>query len=396
MLTSRGRLALVLAAVTYLAAWSFGARALYPPAVGLALAVLAAWAWVWLCAKPVRLHRRVRGSRRFEGDDVSVDLAVDVDGRLPPPPLRVRETLAKLGERTTELDGRRARYLLSALPRGRYTVEDAHAVLEDPFGLARLDVPLACDGAVVVYPRHVELDHVFSERGLRDPGGLRFLLRRSSGFDLHHVREYERGESLRQVHWPTTARRGQLMVKELEDAPRDEVAVVLDGEAVGHSAESFDAAVRVAASLLRANARRGRRSLLLVTGRRRQAAPVASIEGDWDAALDLLASVEPDGTRPVAAVLEEEASGAARALELAVVTSRVTAQLADKLVQRSLAHRRVSLVYVDRASFAGGHELEPALLRVQAAGIPVAVVRAGDDLASVLGGGSAEGAVRAG
>ena len=44
------------------------------------------------------------------------------------------------------------------------------------------------------------------------------------------VREYERGESLRKVHWPTTARRGQLMVKELEDSPRDEIAVVLDAD----------------------------------------------------------------------------------------------------------------------------------------------------------------------
>jgi uncharacterized protein (DUF58 family) len=396
MLTQRGRLALALGVLTYLAAWAFGARALYPPAVGLALAVALAGAWLRVCAKPVRLLRQVRGARRFEGDDATVELRVELDGIVPPPPLRVRERIAKLGERETELRGGRGRYRLAELPRGRYTVEEARAVLEDPFGLARLEVPLAAAGALVVYPRHVELDRLFSERGLREPGGLRLLLRRGSGFDLHHVREYERGESLRRVHWPSTARRGQLMVKELEDSPRDELAVVLDAEDVGHVGGSFDTAVRAAASLLRANARRGRRSLLVVAGRRRESAPVASIEGDWDAALEMLAGAEPDGVRPIAAVLAEEGGGTAGALELAVVTSRVTPQLADRLVQRALAHRHVALVYVDRASFAGRREPEPALLRVQAAGVPVAIVRAGDDLATALSGTVSQGMVRLG
>ena len=44
----------------------------------------------------------------------------------------------------------------------------------------------------------------------------------------------------------TTARRGQLMVKELEDAPRDEIAVLLDADASAASGESFDVQVRAA------------------------------------------------------------------------------------------------------------------------------------------------------
>ena len=45
------------------------------------------------------------------------------------------------------------------------------------------------------------------------PEGRRLLMRRPSGFDLHSVRDYQQGESLRRVHWPTTARRGHLMVE---------------------------------------------------------------------------------------------------------------------------------------------------------------------------------------
>jgi hypothetical protein len=67
------------------------------------------------------------------------------------------------------------------------------------------------------------------------------------------------------------------------------------------------------------------------------------------------------------------------------VTAAVSSQLVDALVRRVLSHRRASLVYVDPASFAGGNGREPGLLRLQAAGVPVAVLRRGDDLAAVLG-----------
>ena len=102
--------------------------------------------------------------------------------------------------------------------------------MEDPFGVEQGRVPLAEQGALLVLPRIVELDVLFSESGPRADNGRRLLLRRPSGFDVHSVREYEEGESLRKVHWKSTARRGQLMVKELQDEPRDEVAILLDAE----------------------------------------------------------------------------------------------------------------------------------------------------------------------
>ena len=101
-------------------------------------------------------------------------------------------------------------------------------MLEDPFGLARAQVDLDAASTILVYPRLVELDRLFSGAGASLPEGRRLLMRQTSGFDLHSVRDYQQGESLRRVHWRSTAKRSRLMVKELEDAPRDEVAVLLD------------------------------------------------------------------------------------------------------------------------------------------------------------------------
>ena len=199
------------------------------------------------------------------------------------------------------------------------------------------------------------------------------------------MREYEQGESLRRVHWPSTARRGQLMVKELEDSPRDEVAVVLDADPAAVVGESFELQVRAAGSILLAHARRGRRAVLVVNSPQREHQRVHSADGDWRHALDLLAGVEPEAGPPLAAMLGDEAGAAARALELAVVTASLPPGLVERLVDCSLGHRNVSLVLVDSATFGPAEPRRfPDLLRLQAAGVAVAVLGSGDDLATVL------------
>jgi uncharacterized protein (DUF58 family) len=389
--TSRGRIALGLGVLTYLCAWAFGSKPLYPVAVGLLLAVFVAWAWVGMANRPMRLHRALQGGDHVEGDDVMVKLELERDGGLAPGSLVIKERIAKVGERRTPLQGRHVRYRLASLPRGRYAFESASAVIEDGLGLQRVEVPLQSSGAILVYPRLVELDRLFSESGSHAQDGRRLLLRRPSGFDLHSVREYTESDSLRAVHWRSTAKRGELMVKELEDAPRDEVAVLLDADARSVAGEppdsSFDAQVRAAGSILLAHARRNRRSVLIVNSAARDVQRVAGFDGDWRRALELLACVEPTGRARVGSLLADEAAPAARALELAVVTAALEPGLVDRLLQRALARRSVSLVWIDAASFANGSagsRREPLLLRLQAAGVPVAVVRRGDDLAAAL------------
>lgn len=389
-MTRRGRLTLLLGVALYAVAWLFGAEALYPVAAGLLLAPLFSRAWVARSAGPIELRRRTGKAVLLEGEDVWVTLEARPAARVPAPALAVTETLRRIGTRVTELRRvggvHRGTYVLERVPRGRYPVEAAVATIDDPFGLARAEVALSPGGSLLVYPRLVALDGLFSESGARAQDGRRLLLRRPSGFDLHSVREYARGESLRKVHWPTTARRGQLMVKELEDAPRDEIAVVLDAQAGTAAGESFDAQVRAAGSILRAHAASGRRAVLAINSAARPAQRVSSLEGDWLAALGLLAGAEPDGTRPVVELLAQESGPAARAAETVVVTGRVSGALAAKLVQRGMAGRAVSLVWVDPASFAERPAaFESELLRLQAAGVPVAVVRQGDSLARALG-----------
>ena len=184
------------------------------------------------------------------------------------------------------------------------------------------------------------------------------------------------------------------MVKELEDSPRDEVAVLLDGDPAGVTGSppdsSFDVAVRVAGSILRAQVRRGRRCVLVLNTAGREMQSVASEGPEWQRALELLAAAEPDARGPAAALLRSADGPAARSLELVVVTSRVEPSLVDRLLERALTRRPVALVHVEPESFVGRpRRPEPALLRLQAAGVPIAVVRQGEDIAGALDGAGA-------
>ena len=88
-------------------------------------------------------------------------------------------------------------YELRAVPRGRYAFETVRLTIEDPFGLARAELVQGEPQALVVYPRLVALDRLFSEGGAHAQDGRRLLLRRPTGYELHSVREYVEGESLR-------------------------------------------------------------------------------------------------------------------------------------------------------------------------------------------------------
>jgi uncharacterized protein (DUF58 family) len=404
-MTARGRAVLGLGVLCWVVAIVFGSPALYPVAAGLVIAVPLALAWARMTLRQPHVRREWRNASVLERDDVTVSLVLDREPGVPLPTVVAHEEVGRLGERDVELrpSGRgrhRGSYRLTDVPRGRHRFAPVRLSIADPFGLAEARLTLEEQQALVVYPRLAELDGLFFDGAAGPEHGRRLLLRRPVGFDLHSVREYQQGESLRRVHWPSTARRGSLMVKELEDSPRDEVVVLLDGDpqAVAGSPpdSSFDAAVRVAGSILLAQVRRNRRCVLVLNSAERETQSVSSDGAEWQEALELLAAAEPDARGSAASLLQSGDGPATRSLELVVVTSRVDRPLVERLLERTLTRRPVALVHVEPESYAGRpRRPEPNLLRLQAAGVPIAAVRRGEDLAAALEGASAEEALHA-
>lgn len=164
------------------------------------------------------------------------------------------EHLAGWSIGTLEAGGRRTcRSEIVPSKRGWYPLEPVRVATGHPFGLVRVVHEAAPALKLLVLPRPGKIAREKLRRYLRgsDPRGdrtrhkgTRHELARS---DFHALRPYRPGDSPRWIHWRTTARRGEVMVKEFEDVPGDDLLVVLD--ASSHASEAFEQAVTLAASL---------------------------------------------------------------------------------------------------------------------------------------------------
>jgi uncharacterized protein (DUF58 family) len=380
----------ILAVCVLAGAWVLGSTALVILGLGLALATVVGRLWARVVVTGLTAERRPVEGPPVEGD--AVTLEAELEGRAwLASRVEWRDRVGTLGEQRGLVgpDGR-ARIRLQRVPRGRYRLGPGRLSVLDPLGLTRVEVPVEHESTVTVRPRVPELETLFTETGGWGEGGRRALVRRASGLEPHGVREYQEGEPLRAVHWPTSARRGELMVRELEDAPRDSIAVVLDVEASSVAGppgdSSLDDAVRAAAGIVRAHAVRARRALLVIGAPQPGVHGVRSPGRDWDDALDALAAVEPASATPLRDLVA--ARGPLGSVpELVVVTARPEV-VADALVARTAVGRSSALVAVDAPTYAGRPAAgpSPVLLRLAAAGVALAVLRHGASLAEALGG----------
>jgi len=362
------------------ASWLFGSKPAAVAGLGFVAAGLGARLWARVVRDSIELERRLLPGERIEGADVVVELRSRHRWAMLGGSVVLSQRLGPLEQEARERD---ARTLLTfrGLHRGRHRLEPLVATLVDPLGLERVECRLEAAEDILVRPRIPSLASVFTTRGARETGGRRSAFRSPTGFEIHAVREYVPGDPVRAVHWPSTARRGKLMVRELDDAPREDVTVVLDLDPEGNvgppGRSSFDAAVRAAGAVALAHVLRGRRVAIIGTAPTSSPVRVATSGNDWEVALDMLAAAEPVPGATVDRALLMTASPLARARDLVVVTAR-PGRAVQALVQLQLAGRSVSIVAVSAETYAGRQRRkdDTSLLRAAAAGIPVAVVSA--------------------
>src|SRR5688572_22849749 len=103
-----------------------------------------------------------------------------------------------------------------------------------PFGFLECERHGDASGEIVVLPKpgYAEPDGLrrWVSRQVADDGRARRVQRRvtSDHAEVRGVRAYRAGDSLRDVHWRTTARRGELMSREYDTAPSPELVLVVE------------------------------------------------------------------------------------------------------------------------------------------------------------------------
>lgn len=155
------------------------------------------------------------------------------------------------GERTV------AAYRLPTERRGLVRIGPLEVLVGDPFGLTNLATVAAPAVEVVVFP-HVDqiepLPYTTGHdplAGARQPNSLG-----RTGEDFYALRPYAVGDDLRRIHWPSSARHDELLVRQSELPWQGRTTVLLDVRKAAHAGESLEVAVSAAASIVAATARR--------------------------------------------------------------------------------------------------------------------------------------------
>jgi uncharacterized protein (DUF58 family) len=144
-----------------------------------------------------------------------------------------------------------AGYRIPTAHRGRYVVGPTLVTVTDPCGLVRRTWPVGDTAEIIIRPRvHDLVAPLRGGGGEPDEraAGARVPVVEAFG-EFLALREYESGDDPRRVHWPSSARRGELLVRVDEAAAPGRAVILLDTRAAVHDAASFERAIEMAASV---------------------------------------------------------------------------------------------------------------------------------------------------
>ncbi|MBT8226536.1 MAG: DUF58 domain-containing protein [Dactylosporangium sp.] len=275
-LTTRGRCFLAAAGAAALAALLLGEKDLLRVAVLLAaLPLMAAW-YVGRTRYRLACVRSLEPRRVPVGVSARVVLRLTNLSWIPTGTMLLEDRLPyALGSKPRlvleRLEAQRSSsvgYTVLADLRGRYTAGPLVVRLTDPFGLCEMIRSFPSVDRLTVIPRVLALPSIPLTGEYGGSGDSRSRAAAVHGEDDAAPREYREGDDLRRVHWRSTARVGELMVRR-EEQPWEALATVaLDTRTLAHRGEgpasSFEWAVTAAASIA-VHLRRDRYRLRLVT-----------------------------------------------------------------------------------------------------------------------------------
>jgi uncharacterized protein (DUF58 family) len=319
----------------------FGAAAL--------LLVIGALAYVHLVRVDLEVDRRVHPARVYAGTTSRVRIGIRNLRRRRTPLLRIEDPVSDTNGAhmvLAPLDPGAAETCTYRLPterRGIVHVGPLRIVIADPFGLAQGALMAAPRVQATVFPRVDPVQPVpFTAghdplAGVRQPNALG-----RSGDDFYALRPYAMGDDLRRIHWPSTARHDELLVRQHEQPWQGRTTVLLDLDNATHDPDGFETAVSAAASIVSANSQRRDLVRLVMSDGTDTGFGVGRTH--LEALLEWLAVVETIPASDVSAMLESLQRGPGSGGSLVAIAGRLTEESATAL--RRTSHRFGSLTVV--------------------------------------------------
>jgi uncharacterized protein (DUF58 family) len=383
------------------------------------LLIITSWIWARVSIINVTVQRHSRGLRQQLGQVFEEQFAITNQFPFTKPWIEVEDASGLVSSGSTRIlswvKARTTRnysgYTLLTR-RGEYQLSPTNLYSGDPFGLFAFKKTVTTENTLMVLPFLVELKEFTFPSG-RLPGGVA-LRRRTPEVEPPRaagVREYGPGDPLNRIHWPTTARRERLMVKEFEQDPQADVWIFLDSHAEVHvnaedgremkdlsqvplwwlnrneyklPVDTYEYAVSIAASIARYFARSAQVVGFASVSSKRVVLSSERGERQLNKILETLALIKPDGRMPIVSLVETQATLIHKGSTVIIITPSTHPSIMSGMAALLRRGMNPVIVLIDPSTFGRYYGIERTVSSLQSWKIPFLVVKEGDDLQKVL------------
>lgn len=323
--------AIIIAAVLVIAAFSTGLPFLFYLLYLSILVLGGSYVAVRLGLTALEAGYAVSQLSGHVGDQMRVTYTLRNGSRTPKPWLEVHNPTTLPGSlpgRAISLGGRSERSWLVRVPlarRGHFRIEPLHIRTGDPFGFFEASATVGQGVSVIVYPR-VEPLPAWRLPAASLEGSHRSPERTFQTTPLAtSVRPYAPGDSMNRIHWRTTARLGEIQVKEFELEQTADAWIILDlqrsVQAGRGEASTTEIAIQAAASIAHKAIGENRAVGMTVNAARTAHLPPDRGGRQHLKIMQLLAAVEADGTAPLMETLVATVGRLRRGMTAVIITA---------------------------------------------------------------------------
>ena len=371
--------------------------------------------WAFLSMKGIRLRRNTRTLRASVGDVFEEHYEITKDSSAGCPWLEVINQsslpMASGSRLFTRIGAHQLRYYSARTVltrRGAYLLGPTILTSGDPFGIFTMQKKVNARDTLVILPMTFSIPAFPPPPGLL-PGG-KAIRQRTLDVTPHaaEVREYVPGDPMKRIHWPSTAHRGQLMVKEFEQDPQADIWLFLDAFRPVHVSmpeseihyqdvnlwlrrpkismpkNTFEYAVSVAASLASFFLLDRRKVGLMCAAGKFSVVPGERGERQINKIMETLAFLQPEGNIPLLGLVTMQAKLLPLGSGVILITPSSHPDLLLAVEELHRRNLRPVVILIDSETFGGPGGTEKMVTSLLARNVPVCQVGLGDDLGRQL------------
>ncbi|MCP4415021.1 MAG: DUF58 domain-containing protein [Chloroflexi bacterium] len=360
--------------------------------IGLGGLFVVGYVWVRLLGSGLHASRRLRFGWVAVGDRLEEQFELVNNSSIPALWVELVDFSNIPGYKTAvvrsvpSLSYNRWREAAVCTQRGQFSLGPWAIRSSDPFGLFQMTHFYAATQEIIIHPPiHGRLPIPLPTGS---SSGQTRVRQRSwqATTNAATVRRYQPGDPKRWIHWPISAHKDELFVREFDQDATGDIWILLDCEAAvqlgNHDSStvtnSIEQAILLAASLTARALRQNRAVGLAGYGRFPQIVHSGSGEGQQWRILRALALLQADGETDLARALHDLAQIARRGTAVIIITPSGSGEWLPELVRLTQRGVESNVVLLDRESFGGSGNSAGLQTAVRRLGFPCQVVRQGE------------------